>query len=139
MKKDRTLATVVIVSCLALLLSGCSLFDQHANLTIAAVVDEDAYPDLPDVTTNPVETTEDVCGAAAACVEAWSTDEADYYRFASRDQATDYAATLDDGFVSHYIVMDFHGKDATIEAQQQAMEQLANNWQDYEGAYPDRG
>lgn len=139
MEKNRLWATAALIPCFAVLLSGCSLLDPHSNLTIAMVVSEDAWADLPDVTTDPIEITDTACGMAVDCVEAWSTEEADYYRFASRSQAADFAATLDDGFVSHYIAMDLGGKDAAPAVQQQAMAQLANTWQDYEGPYSDRG
>lgn len=92
-----------------------------------------------DVTTNPIEITDDACSTELDCVEAYSTEEANYYRFASRDQAADLAATLDDGFVIHYIVMDFAGKDAAAkEHQRWATERLAGTWQDYNGTFPDR-
>ncbi|WP_309620547.1 hypothetical protein, partial [Salinibacterium sp.] len=94
---------------------------------------------LVDVTSNSVNTTEEVCADQLNCVEAFDTDEAAYLRFATRDQAADYAASLEDGFVIHYIVMDFAGRDdASKEHQRWAMERLAGTWQDYEGTFPGR-
>jgi osmotically inducible lipoprotein OsmE len=85
-----------------------------------------------------VDVTDVVCGETLDCAEAVRTDEADYVRFDSRSAATEFAATLADGFVMHYIVMDFAGKTATKEQQQWAMERLAGAWQDYDGPYPER-
>ena len=46
--------------------------------------------------------------------------------------------TLDDGFVINYIVMDFEGKDASVQSQLWAMQVVAGFWNDYEGEFPDR-
>ena len=122
---------------LTVLLAGCALFDRHSQLTIATVIQDDGS--AADVTTNPVDITESACDDEIRCVEAYSTDEANYYRFASRDDAAEYAAALDDGFVVHYIVMNFAGKhESSPEHQQWAMERLAGTWQDYDGPFPDR-
>lgn len=136
--KNRILIALAALPCVALLLTSCSLLDPHKKLTIEYVVNE-AWPDGPEVTSNAVETTDETCGDRVDCVEAWSTDEADYLRFTSRQQAADYADALDDGFVSNYIVMDFEGKAASVEDQLLAMQSLDGIWQDGEGPYPDRG
>lgn len=136
--KNRPLTALAALPCAVLLLTSCSLLDPHKKLTIEYVVNE-AWPDGPKVTSNPVETTDEVCGEQPDCVEAWSTDEADYLRFTSRQQATDYADALEDGFVSNYIVIDFDSKLASVEDQLLAMQSLDGIWQDGEGPYPDRG
>src|SRR5690606_27708612 len=100
----------VIVVASAFGTRGRALLDNHSRLTVEMLM-EDVGGGAVDVTTDPVETTDDACGPARECVEAYSTEEASYYRFASREQATDYAASLEDGFLIHYIVMDFAGKD----------------------------
>lgn len=121
---------------LSVLLAGCALFDRHSQLTIETVIQNDGSV---DVTTNPVDITQDACDDELPCVEAYSTDEANYYRFATRDDAAAYAATLDDGFAVHYIVMNFAGKqESSPERQQWAMERLAGTWQEYDGPFPDR-
>lgn len=117
-------------------LVGCALFDRHSQLTIATVMED--HGDAVDVTTNPIDITETACTTDLPCVEAYRTEEANYYRFASRQEATDHAATLDDGFVVHYIVMDFAGKEASRASQRWAMERLAGTWQEYDGPYPER-
>lgn len=117
------------------MLTGCVLLDNHSALTLEMVVDA-GYE--PDVSTDPEDVTAERCGAVLDCVEAYTTTEASYLRFGSRERAAEYAATLDDGFVVHYIVMDFAGHDAPTERQRWAMEALAGTWQDYEGEYPDR-
>jgi osmotically inducible lipoprotein OsmE len=101
------------------------------------ILDDEGYD--VDVTSDPVDITDGSCGDDVECVEAYSTSEADYYRFASRDAASEFASTLTDGFVVHYIVMDFEGKDdALVDRQRAAMERLAATWQDYEGTFPTR-
>jgi len=133
----RFVTAMAAITAVTVLIAGCAVFDLYSQLTIASLMDDEGY--AVDVTTNPVDITDDACGDELACVEAYSTDEANYYRFASRDAAADYAATLEDGFVMHYIVMDFAGKDhASREHQQSAMERLAATWQDYDGPFPDR-
>lgn len=124
-------AAVLAISMLA----GCALFDNHRSLTLEGVVNA-AYES--DSTTNPVDVTSGVCGEQLNCVEAYTTTEASYLRFDSRERAAEYASTLTDGFVVNYIVMDFSGHDAPVERQRWAMEALAGTWQDYEGTFPDR-
>lgn len=137
MRTGRRGSAAAMLLTVGLLVSGCALFDPHSQLTLVTLMEDEGY-DI-DVTTNPVEITDDACDGPLDCVEAYSTDEANYYRFASRDQASDYAASLGDGFVIHYIVMNFAGKDdATKEHQQWAMERLAATWQDYDGTFPER-
>ena len=127
-----TLLTVATTS-----LAGCALFDRYLRLTIPLVLNDES--DSVDVTTNPIEITDEVCNEQLECIEAYSTDEADYYRFTSRETANEFESTLDDGFVVHYIVMDLSNKpDASKLDQQLAMEQLGGIWQDYEGTFPDR-
>jgi len=127
-----TLLTIVITS-----LAGCALFDRHSQLTIQMVLNDES--DAVDVTTNPIEITDEVCTETLECIEAYSTDEADYYRFTSRETANEFESTLDDGFIVNYIVMDLSNKpDASNLDQRRAMEQLGSIWQDYEGTYPDR-
>jgi hypothetical protein len=126
-----TLLTIAITP-----LAGCVLFDRHLRLTIPMVLTDDS--DAVDVTTNPIEITDDVCNETLDCVEAYSTDQADYYRFTSRDMANEFESTLDVGFVVNYIVMDLSNKpDASKVHQRWAMERLGGIWQDYEGTYPD--
>ena len=121
----------------SMLMTGCALFDPHSQLVIETLMNDEGY-DI-DVTTNQIDITDDACGDPLKCVEAYSTDEANYYRFTSRDQAAEYAESLGDGFVVHYIVMDFTGKDdASEELQRLAMERLASTWQDYDGEFPER-
>lgn len=127
-----TLLTITITS-----LAGCALFDRHSQLTIQMLLN--AESDAVDVTTNPIEITDEVCTETLECIEAYSTDEANYYRFTSRETANEFASTLDDGFIVNYIVMDLSNKpDASHLDQRLAMEQLGSIWQDYEGTYPDR-
>jgi hypothetical protein len=126
------LSSLVIVS---VALAGCALFDNHRALTLDIVVDAEYEPDS---TTNPQDVTAETCNATLDCIEAFTTTEASYVRFDSRERATEYAATLNDGFVVNYIVMDFAGHDAPREIQRLAMEALAGTWQDYEGAVPER-
>jgi osmotically inducible lipoprotein OsmE len=128
----RTAIVIAAVAIAAVATAGYLVLDNHRWLTVEQVVN--AEYNGADVTTNPVEVECD----EPDCVEAYSTVEADYSRFGSRERAAEYAATLDDGFVVHYIVMDFDGKDASREHQRWAMELLAGTWQDYHGEFPER-
>lgn len=113
------------------------IFDSQWTLTLADVMS--SKPDAVDPTTDVVEVTSDACDDDVRCVEAYDTAEATYYRFASRGDAEEFASTVDDGFRSNYIVMDFAGKDAASKEQQLwAMQHLAGIWQDYEGEFPSR-
>jgi len=135
--KRRLVTVVAVAAVMSVLLASCTLFDRYSQLTLAMLMEDGG--DTADVTTNPAEITEVACGDDLNCVEAYSTAEANYYRFASRHDAAEYAATIDDGFAVHYIVMDFAGKNnATHAHQQRAMERLASTWQDYDGTFPDR-
>lgn len=136
-RQRRLLLATTLLAVATTPLAGCALFDRHSVLTIPMVLN--AESDSVDVTSNPIDITQEVCSPTLECVEAYSTDEADYYRFASRETANEFESTLDDGFVVHYIVMDLSNKpDASRLDQRRAMEQLASIWQDYEGTFPDR-
>jgi len=117
-------------------LASCVLFDPQGNLTLHDVMN--AEYDAFDASTQEEEISDEVCGEQLDCVEAYSTAEANYYRFESRLLAEEYWSTLADGFVVNYIVMDFVGKDATVTEQLWAMQATAGMWNDYEGDYPDR-
>jgi len=134
MNARRTTAAVLAIA--ALSLSGCAIFDPQSNLTLNDVMNSEF--DAPDVTTEVMEITDTACGSALDCVEAYSTPEADYFRFDSRERAKEYGATLDDGFVINFIVMDFEGKDASVQSQLSAMQSVAGTWNDYEGEFPER-
>ena len=71
-------------------------------------------------------------------MDAYSTAEANYYRFRSHSAAADYESTLEDGFSVHYFVMDFEGKEASVQDQLFAMQLLAGTWNSYEGDFPSR-
>ena len=128
--------TAALLAVVALSLSGCAILDPQSNLTLNDVMNSET--DATDVTTEVREITDTACGSALDCVEAYSTAEADYFRFDTRAGAKEYGATLDDGFVINFIVMDFEGKDASVEHQLWAMQSVAGTWNDYEGEFPDR-
>ncbi|MGP9529250.1 MULTISPECIES: hypothetical protein [unclassified Glutamicibacter] len=118
-------------------LAGCSIADPQRALTLQELVNSDSQGSV-DVTTQPEENTEIACAASVDCVESYSTTEANYFRFESKDRAKEFGDTLQDGFTMNYIVMDFAGKDASVEHQLWAMQELAGTWNDYEGDFPDR-
>lgn len=118
-------------------LGGCALVDNHMGLTLRFAVAEGERGG-PDATTDPRDVTAEMCGEKLDCVEAYTTVEATYLRFGSRQRAAEYAETLSDGFLVNYIVMDFTGHDAPKERQELAMMYIANIWQDYHGGYPER-
>ena len=132
--RRRPLLAVPALLVVAVAAAGCALVDNHSALTLEMVVEAEYEP---DATTNPVDVTADRCGTELDCVEAYTTTEASYFRFGTRERAEEFAATLTDGFVVNYIVMDFAGHDAPAEQQRWAMEALAGTWQDYDGTFPD--
>ncbi|MGV8911710.1 MAG: hypothetical protein ACOH14_03760 [Rhodoglobus sp.] len=134
MNTRPTAAALLAVA--ALFLSGCAIVDPQSNLTLSDVMSFEF--DTPDVTTEVAEITDTACGSAIDCVEAYSTAEANYFRFDTRKGAEEFGDTLDDGFVINFIVMDFEGKDASVEHQLWAMQTVAGTWNDYEGEFPDR-
>jgi osmotically inducible lipoprotein OsmE len=114
-----------------------AVFDPQWRLTLRDVMSSEST--VNNTTTDVANITESVCSADLPCVEAYDTAEATYFRFGSRDEATQHAATVEDGFQSNYIVMDFAGKDGVSKTQQLwAMQRLAGMWHDYEGGYPNR-
>ncbi|WP_157962382.1 hypothetical protein [Homoserinimonas sp. OAct 916] len=58
--------------------------------------------------------------------------------FETRKGAEEYGSSLSDGFVVNYFVMDFAGKEASVEKQLWAVQALAGTWNDYKGEFPDR-
>jgi len=131
--RASTIATLVAL--VALGISGCGILDPQGTLTLREVLEESG---ASHTRTDVEEVTDEACSAEVECVEAYSTGEADYFRFSSRQEAREFASLLDDGFVVNYIVMDFAGKEATAEHQLWAMQHLAGMWNDYEGGFPDR-
>lgn len=137
MNSRSVAATAILLLFAAPGLSGRSLFDPQAGLTLHDVVY--AKYDSPDVTTQAEDITDTACVSLRNCVEAYSTAEAAYFRFDTRKRADEYRSLVKDGFVVNYIVMDFEGKNASVENQLWAMQVLAGMWNDYEGDFPDRG
>lgn len=136
MRRKWLIALLVAVVLVPVSVLAYFLFNPQVSLTLADVMDSEY--DAPDVTTDAVEITESVCGVEVDCVEAYSTAEANYYRFRSHAGATEYESTLEDGFSVNYFVMDFAGKHASKEDQLHAMQALAGTWNDYEGNFPNR-
>jgi hypothetical protein len=132
----RVAAGVIVLALTTLAISGCGIFDPQGTLTLKDVMN--GKSDAVNTRTEVEETTDEACNDEVQCVEAYSTAEADYFRFPSRQQAEDFASSLDDGFVVNYFVMDFAGKNASVEHQLWAMQFLAGTWNDYEGSFPNR-
>ncbi|WDF35092.1 hypothetical protein PTW37_16445 (plasmid) [Arthrobacter agilis] len=129
----------VLVGVPLLFVAGMLYLVLHPQLTLTLedLLLEAEYAGK-DVTTEVVEITDSACGAEVDCVEAYSTAEANYYRFRTHAAAAEYNLTLADSFSVNYFVMDFAGKDASVNDQLFAMEQLAGTWNDYEGDFPVR-
>lgn len=142
----RRWATVIVVAVgvavvVGIVLGGAwltqAVFDPQWTLTLHDVMSSE--PDAEDPTTDPVDITASTCSPDVPCAEGYSTAEATYLRFSSRDAAAQHLETLQDGFQSKCIVMDFAGKTHVSKTQQLwAMQHLAGLWQDYEGESPDR-
>ncbi|NYF12429.1 osmotically inducible lipoprotein OsmE [Pseudoclavibacter sp. JAI123] len=131
--RGRSVGAVCVGVGALLAVSGCSILIPQYGLTIRQAVIDAEYTG-PDYASNPVEITESACGDEVDCVEAWSTDQADYYRFATRDGATEFAEGLADGAQSHFIVMDFSGKTGVDRSDQESAScQLRGVHFDHEG------
>ncbi|GAA1117559.1 hypothetical protein [Arthrobacter flavus] len=128
----------VLVGVPLLFVAGIIYWFMHPQLTLTLEDLMEAEYSGKDVTTEVIEITDSVCGSEVSCLEAYSTAEANYYRFRTHAAATEYEATLADGFSVNYFVMDFAGKDASVNDQLFAMHQLAGTWNDYEGDFPVR-
>ncbi|EPR75356.1 hypothetical protein ADILRU_2312 [Leifsonia rubra CMS 76R] len=135
MNSFRAAASIAVLAVVAPMLAGCAAFDPQSVLTLRDVMNSEYDP---DVTTQVEDTTGTACVPPLNCVQEYSTAEADYFRFDSREDAELYAESVQDGFVVNFIVMDFAGKDASVREQLNAMRALAGMWNDYEGDFPDR-
>lgn len=74
------------------------------------------------------DTTEASCPQTNGCVEAARSDRAQFYRFADRDQAEAFAASLEDGYASDRIVIDFSGHAWSSSGREQAQRTLDHTW-----------
>ncbi|WP_299169311.1 hypothetical protein [uncultured Arthrobacter sp.] len=128
----------VLVGVPLVFVAGIIYLFLHPQLTLTLEDVMEAEYTGKDVTTEVTEITDLACGAEVGCVEAYSTAEANYYRFRTRAAATEYNSTLTDSFSVNYFIMDFAGKDASVNDQLFAMHQLAGTWNDYEGDFPVR-
>jgi hypothetical protein len=77
------------------------------------------------MTTDVIEIIDAACAGERNCAEAYSTAEASGYRFRTHNAAAEYEATLQDEFSVNYFVMDFAGKDASVNDQRSTMQVLA--------------
>lgn len=59
------------------------------------------------VTTGEREATDELCAGLDGCLEAWTTDQAHFYRFDSNAQAEQFLRTVTDGFQSDRIAVSF--------------------------------
>ena len=128
----------VLVGVPLVFVAGIIYLFLHPQLTLTLEDVMEAEYTGKDVTTEVTEITDLACGAEVGCVEAYSTAEATYYRFRTRAAATEHYSTLTDSVSVNYFVMDFAGKDASVNDQLFAMHQLAGTWNDYEGDFPVR-
>ena len=134
----RKLITAVLVGVPLIFVAGIIYWFLHPQLTLTLEDLMEAEYTGKDVTTEVTEITDSACGPDLDCIEAYSTAEANYYRFRTHSAATEHNSILTDSFSVNYFVMDFAGKDASVNDQLFAMHQLAGTWNDYEGDFPDR-
>lgn len=74
---------------------------------------------------NPRETTGELCTDGFDCMQAYSTDQADYLRFESTDEAEDAAARIDaETHLSDYIVVRFTDPELTDEQRAKIAESI---------------
>lgn len=135
MGSGRVSGIAVVFAPAAPMPGGRSLFDPQRGLTLGDVVN--AGDDAPDATAQREGITAAACVSRRNCVEAYSTAEAEHFRFETPKRAEEHGVAVKDRFVANYIVMDFAGKDASLEEQLWAMQGLAGIWNDCEGDFAD--
>lgn len=63
---------------------------------------------------NPEEATAELCGDGFDCVQAYPTDQADYLKFESTDEAEDAAERIGaDTYLSNYVVIRYTDPELT--------------------------
>lgn len=75
--------------------------------------------------TNPEDVTEQLCDDESTCVEAWTTEEATYYRFDSDADAEQLSEVIEGGIHVDQIAVIFHA-DITHEVRNEII-QLVND------------
>jgi len=74
---------------------------------------------------NPREATGELCGDGFDCLQAYTTDQADYLRFGSTDEAEEAAARIDTGtHLSDYVVVRFTDPELTDEQRAEIAESI---------------
>jgi hypothetical protein len=64
-------------------------------------------------------------GGVGGCIEGWTTDQADFFRFDSNESAREFASTLDDhGYHSNRVVINFERTQPTAEVRQWMIESI---------------
>ena len=64
----------------------------------------------------------ELCEGVAGCIEAWTSDQAYFYRFDSNAAAEDFLKGVEDGFRSDRIAVDFDVTDPSPEVKRQIQE-----------------
>lgn len=119
-KRFRATVAVGALSALALLTS-CST-GKYVDL-------DDIFLRYPgeewSLAANPVEITDEVCDDAFPCLQAYKTDQAQYFKFKTRDAAAQAVTEFgDDGYQSNFIAIHFTDTSLTSNERGQITEWL---------------
>ena len=100
-RKSLTIGLFALVMSIGL--AGCAPGWDKSSFTL-----EDHLTNPDDVvTSNEKDETKTLCSGLGGCLEGWTTDQGDYLRFESNAEAERFASTLDDGYQSNRVVIDF--------------------------------
>ncbi|PPF43119.1 hypothetical protein C5B85_14270 [Pseudoclavibacter sp. AY1F1] len=80
-KKSKAISFAVLAAVLSTLLAGCDYLRD--DVTLAGVWDTEA----PTILTSQEDATAQACQGENACVEALSSDQADVFKFSSKEDA----------------------------------------------------
>lgn len=99
----HAVSAVVLVSIGVGLLSSCAPGWSRSQVYLSDLLSN------PDdvVTSSEQDATEELCAGVNGCVEAWTTDQAYFYRFESNADAEQFLVTVSDGFQSDRITVSF--------------------------------
>lgn len=112
---NRTWRMVMAAAIIATATAGCAAGWDKSFFSLKDVLT------MPDLTTisNEEDVTKSMCEGVDGCIEAWTSDQADFLRFDSNQHAADFVTELGiDGYHSNRVVIDFTHTEADAETRE---------------------
>ncbi|MEV8359179.1 hypothetical protein [Microbacterium sp. NPDC076895] len=102
-RRSRSIAAIALAAVTTGILAGCAPGWARSHVYLSDLLTN------PDgvTTTGAREATDELCVGLDGCLEAWTTDQAYFYRFESNAQAEQLLTTVTDGFQSGRIAVSF--------------------------------